>query len=101
MRLLSLPAVIASLATIFQVAGVWAYPSPTSAVLVARDDQHHPHQLESQAPPVPGSITIPLFKEAGHSIPGRDRHSALSGGWLGTRSTRARVHISSHPPWVD
>jgi hypothetical protein len=30
------------------------------------------------------------------SIPGRQRHSALSGGWLGTRYTHLLMYISSH-----
>jgi hypothetical protein len=67
MRLLGLLAVITSLTTFHHIAGVWAYPSPGSAVLEAEDNQRHPHQLESRAPPVPGSITIPLSREAGHA----------------------------------
>jgi hypothetical protein len=95
MRLLSLPAVIASLATIFQVAGVWAYPSPTSAVLVARDDQHHPHQLESRAPPVPGSITIPLFKEAGHSTwTGNRVLAGLAGSTVADQVVRDTAYLT-------
>ena len=39
-----------------------------------------------------------LTQMATGTNPNGDWHSALSGGWLGTRSTRASQYISSPPP---
>lgn len=67
MRLLRLGPVVAWIATFSQVAGVWAYPSSSSAGFVARDDDDDLYQLKSRAPPVHGSITVPLLKESNHN----------------------------------
>jgi hypothetical protein len=65
MCLLSLAAVVASLAAISQVARVWAYPSHTSTELVAKEEGYH--QLEARAPPVPGSRTISLTRTSSYN----------------------------------
>jgi hypothetical protein len=54
--------------------------------------------LPSASPHQNPRLLYPKAQPALSPILGRNLHSALSGGWLGTRSTRMRVYILLHPP---